>query len=339
MKALEPYILRNTQLRNRIVMPPMCMYQASNGALTDFHEHHYAARALGGVGLIILEATAVSPEGRISDEDLGLWDDTFIEAHKNLVSKLHIYQSKVAIQLAHAGRKSVSCASPHIAPSAIAYSQDYQVPVEMSLDEIQTVQTQFVQAALRAQSAGYDGIEIHAAHGYLIHEFLSPLTNKRKDDYGGSVQNRARFLHEILKSIRELIKPEMFISLRISASDYHEEGLVKEDYIELLKPSLEYIDVLHVSSGGNVSVRVPQGPLYQVDFAKYFKETLKVPTIAVGLITQKEEIDTVLNNHDADFVALGRELLRSPFYVNDLYQSEDKIDELPSSYHRAYKKG
>jgi NADPH2 dehydrogenase len=315
------------------------MYQASNGALTPFHEHHYAARALGGVGLIIIEATAVSPEGRISDEDLGLWDDEFIDAHKNFVSKLHAYQTKVAIQLAHAGRKSVSCASPHIAPSAIAYSSDYQIPVEMSIDEIHSVQTQFVQAALRAQSAGYDGIEVHAAHGYLIHEFLSPLSNKREDEYGGSVENRARFLHEILRSIRSILKPDMFISLRVSASDYHQEGLVKEDLVELLKPSLEFIDILHVSSGGNVSVRVPQGPLYQVDFAQFFKETLNIPTIAVGLITQEEEIDAVLTQHKADLVALGRELLRSPFYVNDLYHHLDKIDELPSSYERAYKKG
>lgn len=339
MKALDPYLLRNTAISNRIVMPPMCMYQAQNGALTAFHEHHYAARALCGVGLIILEATAVSPEGRISDEDLGLWDDAFIEAHAHLVDKLHAYHSKVAIQLGQAGRKSDSCASPHIAPSALSYSDDYQIPVEMSEDEIKTVQTQFVQAALRAQTAGYDGVEIHAAHGYLIHQFLSPLSNTREDQYGGSVENRARFLHEILTMVQKQLNPDLFISLRISATDYHEEGLTQEDLAELIKPSLEYIDILHVSSGGNISVRIPQRPLYQVDFASYFKKTLKVNTIAVGLITQIDEIEHVLNQDDADMVALGRELLRSPFFVNDLYQAENRVDELPKSYHRAYKKG
>lgn len=337
MNFLEPTKIRQTNLKNKIVMPPMCMYEAENGQVMPFHIQHYGSRSLGGVGLIITEATAVSPEGRISDNDLGLWDDYFVQGQTQLVEEIHRYGAKAAVQLAHAGRKSESCASPHLAPSSIAFSDDYIHPVAMSTSEIKDIQKAFVDAALRAESSGYDGIEIHSAHGYLLHEFLSPLTNFREDEYGGSRDNRARILRELIRNLRLALKKETFIIVRISASDYDDQGLTPNDLVEILKPVKEDIDVVHVSSGGNVVRKIPLKPMYQVDFASTLKEGLQKPVIAVGLITLANEIDSILIDKKADFVALGRELLRNPYFVNTEYAKANQKDNLPQPYLRAYK--
>lgn len=337
MHFLQPTKIRNTELKNKIIMPPMCMYEAENGQVMPFHLQHYGSRSLGGVGLIITEATAVSPEGRISDNDLGLWDDSLIEGQKLLVDEIHRYGAKAAIQLAHAGRKSESCASPHLAPSSIAFNDQYMRPVEMSEQEIEDIKSAFIQAALRAEMAGFDGIEIHAAHGYLLHEFLSPLSNHRTDNNGGDLDNRARILRDLITEMRAALKDDTFLMVRISASDYDDEGLNPSHLVDILKPVKDKLDVVHVSSGGNVVRHIPLRPLYQVEFAALIRSSLEVPVIAVGLITQAEEIESILIENKADYIALGRELLRNPYFVNDQYKKAGLKDLLPEPYLRAYK--
>jgi len=337
MLSLTPYIIRNIELKNRIVMPPMCMYQAENGFVQAFHLTHYATRAVGNVGMIIVEATAVSPEGRITDEDLGIWDDQFIPGLKQVTDEIHRYGSKAFIQLAHAGRKSQSSASPHIAPSPLSFSDQYQVPVSMELEEIKELKENFVKGAIRAVEAGFDGIEIHGAHGYLIHEFLSPLSNFRTDEYGGSLDNRARLLREIITEVKKVLPESILFQVRISASDYDPAGLSVDNVIEALEPVKEYLDFVHVSSGGNVSRPIDLKPAYQVSFSKQIKDKLNIPTIAVGLINNSELVETVLEKNEADLIALGRELLRNPYFVNQAYAQNKQFEQLPVSYLRAYK--
>ena len=337
MISLTPYNVRNSELKNRIVMPPMCMYQAENGFVQPFHLTHYATRAIGNVGMIIVEATAVSPEGRITDNDLGIWDDQFIPGLKQLTDEIHRYGSFAVIQLAHAGRKSQSSANPHIAPSALSFSDQYETPVQMEEDEIKELKDNFVKAAKRAIEAGFDGIEIHGAHGYLIHEFLSPLSNHRLDQYGGSLDNRARLLREVITEVKKSIPNEILFQVRVSASDYDPEGINVHDVIEALRPVKEHLDFVHVSSGGNVIRPIELKPAYQVSFSKQIKDTLNIPTIAVGLIYESKLIEEVLEKGEADLIALGRELLRNPYFVNQLYASEKQLNQLPESYLRAYK--
>lgn len=337
MLSLTPFKIRNIELKNRIVMPPMCMYQADNGFVQPFHLTHYTTRAVGNVGMIIIEATAISPEGRISDNDLGLWDDQFIPGLKQITDELHRYGSKAVIQLAHAGRKSQSSANPHIAPSALLFSDQYELPVAMEIEEINTLKDNFIKAALRAVEAGFDGIEIHGAHGYLLHEFLSPLTNHRTDAYGGSSDNRARLLREVIIEVKKTIPASMLFQVRVSASDYDPEGISVGDVINALEPVKELIDFVHVSSGGNVMRHIDLKPAYQVPFSKQIKDTLNIPTIAVGLINNTALIETVLEKNDADLIALGRELLRNPYFVNQAYALDNQLDQIPESYLRAYK--
>lgn len=337
MLSLTPYKIRNIELKNRIVMPPMCMYQAENGFVQAFHLTHYASRAFGNVGMIIIEATAISPEGRITDRDLGIWDDQFIPGLKQITDEIHRYGSKAFIQLAHAGRKSQSSANPHVAPSSISFSDQYELPVALEIDEIEELKQHFVQAAQRAVLAGFDGIEIHGAHGYLIHEFLSPLSNHRTDIYGGNLENRARLLREVLHDVKVVLPESFLFQVRISASDYDAEGLTVDDVISALEPVKDLLDFVHVSSGGNVNRPIDLKPAYQVPFSKRIKEQLSIPTIAVGLINNTELIESVLEKNDADLIALGRELLRNPYFVNQCYATNKQFDQIPESYLRAYK--
>lgn len=337
MLSLKPYPIQNIELKNRIVMPPMCMYSAVNGFVQPFHLTHYGSRAMGGVGMVIVEATAISPEGRITDKDLGIWDDQFIEGLQSLVQEIHHYGAKAFIQLAHAGRKSMSSANPHIAPSSISFSEEYEQPVAMDVDDIERFKQCFVNAANRAIKAGFDGIEIHGAHGYLLHEFLSPLSNHREDAYGGSLDNRARLLRELITEVRSSIGKQAVLQVRISATDYDPEGITPEDIIEILTPVKEHLDFVHVSSGGNALRRIDLKPLYQVPFSKTIKEGLGLPTIAVGLINTMEEADAILENNEADLVAFGRELLRNPYIVVQAYAKEKDLEHLPEPYLRAFK--
>src|SRR5690606_1154731 len=247
----EPYTHKNVTLPNRIVMSPMCMYSATpNGEVSDWHIVHYGTRAVGRVGLILLEATAVESRGRISDRDLGIWGDHHVEGLKKLVDFAHGQGVKIGIQLAHAGRKAV-LDEPIIAPSAIPFDDRSKMPQEMSKTQIDEVIRAFREAARRADAAGFDVVEIHAAHGYLLHEFLSPLSNRREDEYGGSLTNRFRMLKEVVRSVREVWPEERPLYVRISAVDYAEGGLTLEDSVEIARLLKEEgVDLIDVSSGG-----------------------------------------------------------------------------------------
>lgn len=336
MKSLSSFKIKNLELNNRVVMPPMCMYSSDNdGYVKDFHQVHYVTRALGGVGLIIMEATAIVPNGRISNRDLGIWEDGHIKGLKSVVNKSKAYGSKIGIQLAHAGRKSDSEDEFIVAPSAIKHSEDYEIPRELSIDHIKEVILAFKNAARRAEEAGFDTIEIHGAHGYLIHQFLSPISNKRTDEYGGNIENRVRFLKEILHSVKEVWPAEKPIFLRVSADDYVQGGIDKEEMVKIVNLVKEDLDIIHVSSGGVQDADINIFPGYQVTHAETIKRECNVPVIAVGLIKKFDHVEEILSNNRADLVALGRELLRNPFFVLEMAKSRN-LEDFP--YPRQYKR-
>jgi len=316
-KLITNFILKDLEIKNRVVMAPMCMYSADNdGKATEWHLVHYASRAIGGVGLIIQEATAVEPRGRISSNDLGIWEDSQIEVLKKIVNTVKSYGSSMGVQLGHAGRKCEAENEQIIAPSAIAFSDEYRVPNEMTKEEINEVIEAFKSAAKRCIEIGYDIIEIHGAHGYLINQFLSPITNKRTDEYGGSLENRARFLKEVIRAVRQVWPMEKPLMLRVTAEDYVEEGNHPEDLaniINLVKD--EGIDIIDVSSGGVVSIAPKAFQGYQVKFAEIIKENTSLPVVAGGLIIEPHMAEEILQNKRADMIFLGRALLRNPYWL------------------------
>lgn len=334
MKLLEETYLKNMQLKNRYIMAPMCMYSAHNedGVANNFHLAHYTSRAIGQVGLIIIEATGVVPEGRITDKCLGLYNDTQRDALKVIVDAIHKEGSKVAIQLNHAGRKCKTKDEVIYAPSSIIYRDDYKIPKEMSQSEIKQMIKDFSLAAKRADEAGFDAIELHMAHGYLLSSFMSPLTNKRVDKYHDS----SILYKELLDSIKEVWPKEKAIIVRVSATDYEEKGYSVEHVAKVLTPILDDIDAIHVSSGAVVAKPVKSFPSYQVEFAKQLKKLTNKVTIAVGLIDTLEQAIDIIENERADFVALGRPLLRNPNFVLDAYSKTNNKDKIPEVYKRAY---
>ena len=313
-KLFEEINIKGLKIKNRIVMAPMCMYSADNDGMTqDWHLIHYAARAVGGTGLIIQEATAVESCGRISDKDLGIWKDEHIEGLSKITKYIKDNGSVPGIQLAHAGRKSTVFSEPVIAPSAIAFSDEYKIPLEMSKEDIKRVVDSFKKAAERALKAGYEVIEIHGAHGYLINEFLSPLTNKRRDEYGGSKENRVRLLKEVIAAVREVWNKPVIV--RVTAEDYEEGGNHPEDLADMLNLVKALgVDLVNVSSGGLVNVGVKAYPGYQVEFAETIKKLTGIPVIAGGLLTTADQCEEVLLAGKADMIFLGRELLRNPYW-------------------------
>lgn len=338
---LSPYKLAYIELKNRVVMPPMCLYKADeNGMVNDFHLTHYGARAIGGVGLIITEASAVEPRGRISDNDLGLWDDEQIEGHQKLTTLCHSFGAKMAIQLAHAGRKSLCAHSTPVAPSALLFSESggFKQPHALHVKEMDEIKTAFIEAAKRAEKAGYDILELHSAHGYLLCEFLSPLTNQRTDQYGGSVENRCAFIVEVAQAILEAT-PNMPLIVRISAEEWMEKGWAVEESIYLCK-KLQSIGVsmIHVSAGGNNEAQKMPAlvPFYQANYAKVIREKVGISTIAVGLITTANEGEMLLEENFCDLVAYGRELLRNPNFVFYAAKEEGKKALIEPSYLRAF---
>lgn len=326
-----PFELKSITIPNRIVMPPMCMYSATEeGQVTDWHLIHYGSRAVGKVGLIILEATAVEKRGRLSGRDLGIWEDSQIEGLRRVVEICRAHGSVVGIQLAHAGRKAWG--DELVAPSAIAFP-GFAVPHALSRAEIAEVVERWRQAARRTREAGFDVLQIHAAHGYLIHEFLSPLSNQRTDEYGGSLENRMRFLLEIVEAVQTEWPADKPLSVRLSAVDYLEGGLTLKDTVEISKAlQAKGVELLDISSGGILSARIELGPGYQVRFAEVVKQATGLPTIAVGLITSVELAQEIISNGRADFVALGRELLRNPHWV---LQAKPDPELWPKQYERA----
>jgi NADPH2 dehydrogenase len=312
IKSLSPISWGKLQLKNRIVMAPMCMYSADEkGFILPFHFAHYTARAYGGVAMVITEATSVEARGRISGQDLGIYDDGHVSGLKKLVDDVHVAGSLIAIQLAHAGRKCGVKTHTPIAPSAVTFSQDYGVPAAMTISDIQEVIHAFREGARRAQLAGFDGVEIHGAHGYLINQFLSPLSNFRNDAYGGSLENRVRFLKEILQSVHEVFKGEVWV--RLSADEYAEGGHHLQDTITLLQIIKPLIAGVNVSSGGVVSFPIKVSPGYQLPLSRGIQDA-GIPTMGGGLITTMDAIEEALEK-DATLVYLGRPLLLNPYFV------------------------
>ncbi len=337
-KLFEPFQVKNLMLKNRLVMAPMCLFCAEeDGIATAFHVQHYASRAVGGVGLIVVEATGVESRGRISSADLGLYTEAQVEAHRQLVSSVHQMGGKVAVQLGHAGAKcGVEGVTP-ISASAERFSERYAVPTAMSQALIDETVAAFASAAERAEAAGYDAIEIHGAHGYLIHQFLSPVMNKRADLYGGSEENRLRFLKDVLNAVKIKWPAEKPILLRVSAEDYAEGGNCPEDIGAMVeKVKALGVDVVHVSSGGATPEPVPTFPGYQVPMASVVKACTGLPTIAGGLITTPEHAESVLARGEADLIYLGRALLRDPYFPHRAAHALKVADyKWPAPYARA----
>ncbi|MTT33306.1 NADPH dehydrogenase NamA [Terrilactibacillus sp. BCM23-1] len=335
-KLFTPYKIKDVTLKNRIVMAPMCMYSSDeNGHVNDWHLTHYTSRAIGQVGLIIIEATAVNPKGRISASDLGIWSDEHIEGLKKLTTLNHKYQSKIGIQLAHAGRKAQLKTQP-LAPSAIPFNEEYQTPHELSIEEIKQTIYDFKQAARRAKEANFDVIEIHAAHGYLIHEFLSPLSNQRKDQYGGSEENRYRLLHEVIEGVKEEWSGPLFV--RISANDFTEGGNTPDTYVPYAeKMKAQGVDLIDVSSGALVPAQIDAFPGYQVPYADQIKNEAGVATGAVGLITHAFQAEEILKNNRADLIFIARELLRDPYWPKTAAITLGETIDTPVQYERGWR--
>ena len=339
MKLFTPYTLKNLQLRNHIVMPPMCMYSAgTDGMPTDFHFTHYTSRAVGGVGLIIREATAVIPCGRISGHCLGLWNDGQAEALAPVVAACRKQGAAMAIQLNHAGRKCEADEPVVYAPSAIPFDEKSPMPREMTRADIQDTVQAFRAAAARAAAAGFDIVEIHAAHGYLLSEFLSPLTNIRTDEYGGSTENRTRLLKEVLEAVHEVWPAERPVLLRVSAEDYEPDGMHPEEMARILKIVKPYVDMVDISTGGVVPTPPPAlYPGYQLKAAEYIRQQVGLPTIAVGLLTDPHHVEEILCGGRADLTALGRALLRDPYWVLHAARELDLDYPWPEQYLRGFK--
>lgn len=330
-----PVTFKNTKVKNRIMLAPMCQYSAtSKGLPTSWHFIHYATRAIGGAGLIMFEATAVESRGRISDRDLGLWNDEQIEPLKRIVEECKRHGTTVGVQLAHAGRKCGVTGEEIVAPSGWNWSTEYKVPLELSREEIKEVVRHFQDAAQRAQEAGFEVIELHAAHGYLLHEFLSPLSNRRTDEYGGSASNRMKILNEVVSSVREIWNKPLFI--RVSADDYLEGGININEMVKLLSYlNKDAVDLIHVSSGGLLPAEINLYQGYQVRYAGQIKKELGFKTAAVGLITDPAFAEDVLLTGQADMITLGRELLRNPYWPLQAAQSTGDEIDWPVQYQRA----
>lgn len=326
----SPIKLGPLELPNRIAIAPMCQYSADEGLPTDWHMIHLGHLALSGAALLIIEATAVTPEGRISPDDLGLWSDQHAAALEPIINAMRRHSPiKIAIQLGHAGRKASSevpwqgganIPPDHqrgwqtVAPSSLPHANGETIPLALDAAGLQRVKEGFAAAARRADALGLDAIEIHGAHGYLLHQFLSPLSNRRTDEYGGSLENRMRFPLEVFDAIRASVSPEMVVGMRISATDWVEGGWDLEQS-QALTSELEKrgCQFLHVSSGGLSPLqKIPVGPGYQIEFAARIRQQTAMPVIGVGLITEAKQAETIVQTGQADMVALARAMLYDP---------------------------
>lgn len=355
-RLFEPITLRNTPIRNRIWVPPMCQYAVENhdGVATDWHMVHLGSLARGGAGVVIAEATAVTPEGRISPRDLGLWNDQQRDALAPITAFMRSQGAVPAIQLAHAGRKGSTWPEwgtnqkngtipadeggwETLAPSSIAFP-GMAAPREMDEGDIRAVVDAFVAAARRAVDAGFEIIEIHGAHGYLLHEFLSPLSNTRTDRYGGPLENRARLLLEVTEAVRAEVGEGIPVLVRLSATDWLEDGLTLDETVQVCRwLSDRGVDLIDVSSGGLLPAPIEAGPGYQVPFATAIRERAGIPTAAVGIITEPLQAEQVLVTDQADVVLVGRESLRDPNFPIRAAQALGVEDApVPPPYRRAF---
>ena len=350
-KLFSPLSIKSIQFKNRIAVSPMCQYSATDGFANDWHLVHLGSRASGGAGLIIQEATSVSPEGRISPQDLGLWKDEQIEKLKQINQFIISQNSIPGIQLAHAGRKA-SAASPWnggrkvtsenggwktVAPSALAYHENETAPIALDKTGIQKVIADFKSATKRAVEAGYQVVEIHGAHGYLLHQFMSPLSNLRTDEYGGSFENRIRLTLEVVTAVQSEWPENLPLFVRISATDWAEGGWNIEESIQLSKILKEKgVDLIDVSSGGAVShQQIPLGPNYQVPFAESIKKETGILTAAVGLITNAKQAEEIISSGKADLVLFARESLRNPNLGLSFAHDLEAEIQWPKQYERA----
>lgn len=347
-----PLTLRGLSLPNRVAVSPMCMYSSVDGFATDFHLVHLGSYALGGAGLIISEATAVSPEGRISPDDLGIWSDAHIEGLARVTRFIRAQGSVAGIQLAHAGRKA-STAAPGkgngevkpgeggwqtVAPSALRFADNYPLPVALDAAGIRKVIDDFAAAAGRALAAGFEVAEVHAAHGYLLHQFLSPVANQRTDEYGGSFEKRIRLVLEVAEAVRAVWPAELPVFVRLSATDWAQaEGWTPEETVELAR-RLKALgaDLIDVSTGGMLpTAQMPIGPGYQTAFATRVKHEAGIPSSAVGLITGAQQADHIVRTGQADLVMLARELLRDPHWP---LRAARELNQ-PTAWPRQYLRG
>ncbi len=343
-----PFTLRGVTFPNRIVMPPMAQYMATGDGLpTYWHLVHYGARAVGRTGLLIVEVTSVDPGGRLTSHDLGLWQDEQVASTAQMVQFLHQQGAVVAVQLGHAGRKAWGeekgfGPTPLVSSTREPFDEGWAVPKEMDEAEISHTVESFRLATRRAMEAGYDLVEIHAAHGYLLHQFLSPLVNKRSDTYGGPLSasgdpGRMRLLREVARAVRSETPPEKPLFVRLSCTDWAEGGLTPDKIVEVARALREEgVDLVHCSSGGAVPWAVPQpSPNYQVVFAEQIRREAEIPTCAVGLITEPSGAEEILQKGQADLVAVGRELLRNPYWPLQAARALDTEIEWPAQYLRA----
>jgi 2,4-dienoyl-CoA reductase-like NADH-dependent reductase (Old Yellow Enzyme family) len=341
-QLFSPFPVRGVTLKNRIVMSPMCMYSASEAGLPgDFHMAHLGARATGGAGLIFTEAAAVESRGRISVNDLGLWDDEQIEPLARIVRLCQAEGAAMGTQLAHAGRKAWSPTKgrgplPAVAPSAVPFDDDWTMPQELTVAELDGIEAAFRAAAVRAHACGFDVIEVHAAHGYLLHQFLSPLSNRRVDQYGGSLENRARLPLRVVDAVRAALTDETPLFVRLSCSDWVAGGVTIEEQVQVSRWLKAHgADVVDCSSGGGSPQLPPVGPGYQVPFAERIRREAGIASMAVGLITTPEMAEEIVHNGRADLVAFGRELLRSPYWPLQAARALGHDLAWPRQYQRA----
>ncbi len=352
MHLFSPLSIRGVQFRNRITVSPMCQYSSVDGLANDWHLVHLGSRGTGGAGLVFTEAASVEPEGRISPDDLGIWDSVHLEPLARIVRFLDTQGAVVGIQLAHAGRKASTSAPwkggipidesqggwhPIFAPSAVPFDTGYQVPQALDREGIARITNGFARAAARSLDAGFRVIEIHAAHGYLLHEFLSPLSNRREDRYGGTFDNRIRLACEVTEAIRNVWPENLPLFIRISATDWAEGGWTIEDSVALARRLAPLgVDLVDCSSGGLVPhAKIPVGPGYQVPFAERIRREAKVMTGAVGMIIAPEQADQIIRNGQADTVLLARQFLRDPYWPLHAAQALHQEIAWPTQYLRA----
>ncbi|MDE2278232.1 MAG: NADH:flavin oxidoreductase/NADH oxidase [Xanthomonadaceae bacterium] len=352
MKLFEPIQQRSLSLRNRIVVSPMCQYSATDGLPDHWHLVHLGSRAVGGAGAVIAEATAVSAQGRISPGDTGLWNEAQLAAWQPIVAFIAAQGAVPGVQLAHAGRKasaqrpwegggSLAAAQgawTTVAPSAVPFDAGWHVPLALDAAGIRQVLADFRAAAQRALVAGFKLVELHAAHGYLLHQFLSPLSNRREDAYGGSYENRTRLVREVVAAVREVWPEELPLWLRISATDWAEGGWDVGQSVQLSRDMKALgVDLVDVSSGGLVPhVRIPLGPGYQVPFAAQVRHETGMATGAVGLITEAKQAEAIVANGEADVVLIARESLRDPYFPRRAAQELGASLPAPAQYQRAW---
>jgi len=334
----DPLTIKSITLRNRIGVSPMCQYSYTDGFSNDWQLVHLGALAAGGVGLIIVEATAVEARGRISPNDLGIWADEHVEPLRRVTRFIKEQGAVAGIQIAHAGRKACTIRPwKPVGASPLAFSEEHQVPHELSIQEIKGIQSLFVQAAKRALDAGFEWLEIHAAHGYLLHSFYSPISNQRMDDYGGSFDNRIRFLMETVQAVQGVWPESLPLTVRISGTDWVEGGWRIEDSVELAKRlKTAGVDLIDCSSSGNAAAKLPLGPGYQVPISEAVRNQAGIATAAVGLITEAKHADEIIRSGQADVVLLGRELLRDPHWPQRAARELGVTPPVPPQYLRAY---